>query len=152
MRFQRKESLVFVVLVLITLWPFVHRALVAGYDVDPWRFFGLAMYAIERPAVRVANVEVGSAGGPLRRLQLRAAADPAAARAAVGATMRSRQAYGDLAPLEGEAAALLSAVPADRVRFTLEKYGLDAQGMRSATAIRFECAAKPAGGAACESQ
>lgn len=40
-----KRRIVVAFLVAFALWPAVHRALVAGYDVNPWKLAGWAMYA-----------------------------------------------------------------------------------------------------------
>ena len=50
-----KRRLTFTVLVLIALWPLVHRGLVARYDLNPWKFMGFAMYCMPRvsPLVEV---------------------------------------------------------------------------------------------------
>ena len=41
-------------LLLVALWPFAHRGLVARFDVSPWKFGGWAMYAAPTPPVLVA--------------------------------------------------------------------------------------------------
>ena len=53
----------------VLLWPLFHMALVARAHVDPWEFFGWAMYS--KPAVRLQiRVEVDRAGEiqPLRAM------------------------------------------------------------------------------------
>jgi len=40
-----KRRLVVAFLVAFAIWPAVHRALVAVYDVNPWKLAGWAMYA-----------------------------------------------------------------------------------------------------------
>lgn len=35
-----------VLLLLVAVWPLVHRMLVAKYDLNPWKFFGFAMYCV----------------------------------------------------------------------------------------------------------
>lgn len=54
---------------LVLLWPVVHLGLVATADVDPWEFFGWAMYS--KPAVRIqirVDVERGGETRPLRAM------------------------------------------------------------------------------------
>ena len=41
-------------LALVGTWPFVHRVLTSRYDLNPWEFFGWAMYATPRPTVVVS--------------------------------------------------------------------------------------------------
>lgn len=53
----------------VVLWPLAHAALVARFEIDPWEFFGWAMYS--QPAARVqVRVEVGRGGElePLRAM------------------------------------------------------------------------------------
>ncbi|HSQ00629.1 MAG TPA: hypothetical protein VL049_25680, partial [Candidatus Dormibacteraeota bacterium] len=49
-----KQRLVVSVLAVLALWPLAHRALVWRYDLDPWRFFGWAMYCTPRLPVDVS--------------------------------------------------------------------------------------------------
>lgn len=48
-----KRRLVIVGLVVFTFWPLVHRALVARYDVNPWKLCGLAMFCVPNPQTEV---------------------------------------------------------------------------------------------------
>ena len=46
-----------IVLVLIMVWPFVHRGLVVVADVNPWKLFGFAMYCTPHQVkVRLAKM------------------------------------------------------------------------------------------------
>lgn len=58
---RAKRRVVGVALVLFTLWPLAHRALVAVWDVDPWKLGGWAMYVRPRFA---PVVEVRPLAGP----------------------------------------------------------------------------------------
>lgn len=40
-----KRRIVIAFLLLFAVWPAVHRSLVAGWDVNPWKLAGWAMYA-----------------------------------------------------------------------------------------------------------
>ena len=40
-------------LVLLAGWPYLHRALVERHQLDPWRFFGFAMYCYPKNDVRL---------------------------------------------------------------------------------------------------
>jgi hypothetical protein len=40
-------------LALVAVWPFAHRALVAQLHLDPWRYFGFAMYCYPKTDVSV---------------------------------------------------------------------------------------------------
>ena len=41
------------ILMWVALWPLAHRALVAAYDINPWKLGGWAMYTTVRPPVLV---------------------------------------------------------------------------------------------------
>ena len=76
---------------LFLLWPFVHRALVAEYDVNPWRLFGFAMYCTpHRVGVRIADRTKG------RGEMLSSRAQPQSVRDAVRLFYRKRAAFGML--------------------------------------------------------
>jgi len=62
----RKKRLVLVLLGIVLLWPLVHRALVAEYGLNPWKFFGFAMYCVPvvEPQVRLF-VDYGERVEPL---------------------------------------------------------------------------------------
>ena len=49
-----KQRLVVAVLAALAVWPLAHRALVWRYDIDPWRFFGWAMYCTPKLPAEVA--------------------------------------------------------------------------------------------------
>lgn len=60
MSIERKKRVVVVLLLVLACWPLVHRALVARYDLNPWKFFGFAMYCVPtlQPQVRL-HVDYG---------------------------------------------------------------------------------------------
>lgn len=53
---RRKRGIATGVLIALAIWPCAHRLLVARLDLNPWRFFGWAMYCQPnlRPIVRIA--------------------------------------------------------------------------------------------------
>jgi len=48
MKHEHKRTAVAWGLVLFTLWPLVHFGLVRALDLNPWKWFGLAMYTVPR--------------------------------------------------------------------------------------------------------
>ena len=48
MRLETKARVVHAALALLTLWPAVHLALVARYDLSPWKLAGWGMYSTPR--------------------------------------------------------------------------------------------------------
>lgn len=66
-----KQTVIVVVLVFVAVWPFVHRALVAAYDINPWKLGGWAMYATPTPPVLAAIFQpMGKGGIPIPREKL----------------------------------------------------------------------------------
>jgi len=49
------------IVVIVALWPFVHRGLVLSHDIDPWRLGGFAMYTTYQRTI-VGFFEVTGAG------------------------------------------------------------------------------------------
>jgi hypothetical protein len=64
-----KRRLVIALLVAFAIWPAVHRALVAAFDVNPWKLAGWAMYARPHfpPELRLYVLREGALR-PLARL------------------------------------------------------------------------------------
>lgn len=88
---RRRAMLAIIVFVL--LWPVAHASLVARHGLDPWEFFGWAMYSL--PAARVqVRVEVERDGEtrPLRAM--------GEMRRRVRSFARRRTALGAFAPTE----------------------------------------------------
>jgi len=56
-----KRRAVIVFLVFFTAWPLVHRALVAAFEINPWKLAGWAMFCVPNPStkLRVQGVRHG---------------------------------------------------------------------------------------------
>ncbi|MBX3024183.1 hypothetical protein KF840_04655 [bacterium] len=122
MTLAAKQRLVVAVLAVLAAWPLAHRALVARYDLDPWRFFGWAMYCTPKlPAeVRLFAIERGE------RVEVPVASLSPPQRRAVDALRDRRAVWGTLASPARAAAALLDARPdAAAVEVVVEKWYLD---------------------------
>jgi hypothetical protein len=52
------------ILVAVMLWPFAQHAIVRHFEMDPWAFFGFAMYSVPnlRVNVRAARLEAADPG------------------------------------------------------------------------------------------
>jgi hypothetical protein len=117
-----KRRLVAAVLLALAAWPLAHRVLVWRYDVDPWRFFGWAMYCTPKlPAeVHLFAYEHGD------RVAVPLSSLTRAQRRAVSGLRRRRALWGTLASPAAAAQALLAARPsADAVEVVVEKWYLD---------------------------
>lgn len=64
---RAKRRGIVIVLCVLALWPAGHRLLAARYDVNPWKFFGWAMYC--RPPGKI-TMEIRAPGGPASGLLL----------------------------------------------------------------------------------
>jgi hypothetical protein len=62
-----KARLVLAGLIVLLSWPFAHYRLVQEYELDPWRFFGFAMYC--RPTLPVEVTLEVQAGADRLRLE-----------------------------------------------------------------------------------
>lgn len=119
-------------LAVLAVWPLAHRALVVRYDVDPWRFFGWAMYCTPKLPASIAlfTIERG------QRIQVPVTTLSRDGRRAVYALSRHRCLWGRLASPEAAGRALLAAHPqADSVEVEVHKLYLDPTSASIATHI-----------------
>lgn len=138
MTLAAKQRLVFAVLAVLAVWPLAHRALVWRYDIDPWRFFGWAMYCTPKLPAEVSLFAIE--GGARVPVPLDSLSD--GQREAVDALRRRRSLWGTLASPERAGAALRAARPqAAAVEVVVTKWYLDPATATIATreeAHRFE--------------
>lgn len=140
MTLAAKQRLVVSALAVLALWPLAHRTLVWRYDLDPWRFFGWAMYCTPKLPVEIhlfafedgARVPVALASlGPVQRR-------------AVHALRRRRALWGTLASPSRAGAALLAARPnAAAVELVVEKWYLEPATATIATHVETYRFARP---------
>jgi hypothetical protein len=102
-----KRRLALGLLGFVALWPLAHRALVARFEIDPWKLSGFAMYAT--PSLPVLAAVLVPREGKLELLD--EAALPVAAREALARFRVERLALGRLRAPDGVARALLAARP-----------------------------------------
>ena len=122
MTLAAKQRLVVAVLLVLALWPLAHRALVAQTRVDPWRFFGWAMYCTPKLPVMVQLIaEVGRARVPLAIEEL-----PRPARRAVHRLSAQRALWGTFASPDAVGAHALASRPeVDAIVVVLRHWYLD---------------------------
>jgi len=60
-----KQRAVALLVAALALWPLVHFALTRAYGIDPWKYFGWAMYATPPPSRSEVAVVVRSGSGDL---------------------------------------------------------------------------------------
>jgi len=136
-----KRRVVFVVLVILTLWPLAHHALVAKYDINPWLFFGLSMYTSPRPYTEIVSIEIAYPGLTFRALSPQAAYASLPLRSSLRKLADGRTWYGTLYDPAPAAAEMFAALPGeiDRLAFTTRRLLLDKNGMLVARDTHIEC-------------
>ncbi len=117
-----KQRLVAVTLALLALWPLVHIAVVARYHVDPWRYFGWAMYSQPKLPVRISVYERQGD----ERLRIAARELDPALRKARRRLVNRRLRWGTLAPVDGFGRQVLAARPeAEVIEIDVHHWYLD---------------------------
>ena len=127
-----KQRLVVAVLAALAVWPLAHRALVWRYDIDPWRFFGWAMYCTPKlPAdIDLFAIEDGA------RVAVELRSLTREQRRAIHSLRRRRSLWGTLASPARAGAALRAARPqAEAVEVVVSKWYLDAATATIATHV-----------------
>lgn len=102
-----KRRLALALLAFVAAWPLVHRALVARFELDPWKHAGFAMYAA--PSLPVLAAVLAPEAGALVLLDEESL--PAGARAALERFRVERLALGRLRQPDDVARAVLAARP-----------------------------------------
>lgn len=97
-------------LVFVAAWPLAHRALVARFDVNPWKLSGFAMYTTATPPVLVALM-VEDPTPPATLRPLHEATLLPHTRAAIDTFRRERHALGRLVTPDAAGQAVLEARP-----------------------------------------
>ncbi|MEM8605633.1 MAG: hypothetical protein AAGF92_00910 [Myxococcota bacterium] len=61
-----KRRLVIAFVVLLTIWPLAHRAMVAAFNVNPWKLAGWAMFCIPNPKTSTQTYGLTTSGRRIR--------------------------------------------------------------------------------------
>ena len=136
-----KRRLVFAVLGALSLWPVAHHALVASFDMDPWRLLGFSMYATPKRQMKVLSVEMG--WPPEVPAEQRALAPEQ--RTAFDRRLRDlrngRKTLGRLYPWRATMGDLLALLPDEvgRLTVTLSQSYVDPQAMLRIRTLVFRC-------------
>ena len=122
-----KRRAVSALLLLVALWPLVHRGLVARYRIHPWKFGGFAMYTTHRRSLAIA-VDAES-GAPVDEQTL-----SERGRAALAAFREERHSYGRLSvPDRAAEAVLLDRPDLDHLKLVVQLLWLDPETGRIAS-------------------
>ncbi len=136
-----KKRVLFVALVFLAVWPILHHGIVTTYDMDPWLYFGLSMYARPRPILGVIALEAAYPGESFRSVNLNALLANSPLRRNIRMLTDGRAWYGTLHNPEPVVEEMFDAFPSDidRISFTMRSLSLDAEGMLVAQDARTEC-------------
>lgn len=121
MSLRSKQRIVVAALLVLAIWPLVHRGLVVRYGISPWRLFGWAMYCTPKLPVRVGVYAVRGDG----RTAL-SAADDRALRKASRRFSKRRGLWGTLVEPDALAAVAFAARPdTDAIEIEVDHLFLD---------------------------
>ncbi len=136
-----KKRVAFVAMVFLAVWPIIHHGIVTTYDMDPWLYFGLSMYARPRPILGVTALEAAYPGESFRSVNPDALQADSSLQRNIRMLTDGRAWYGTLHNPEPVVAEMFDAFPRDidRISFTLRVLKLDAKGMLVAKDTRTEC-------------
>jgi hypothetical protein len=123
----RKRRAVLGLLLLISVWPFVHRELVRRVEVNPWKLGGFAMYATAVPPLQVIVFQATDEGVfPLDEERL-----PPVVRERLERFRIERHALGQLRSPDDVGRAIQAALPdLDWIVITVVRRTLDAETAR----------------------
>ena len=117
-----KQRLVVAMLAVLAAWPLAHRALVVRYDLDPWRFFGWAMYCTPKLPATISLFAIED--GVRQPVEIRSLSRDG--RRAIAVLRRRRSLWGTLASPDRAGQALLAARPdAEAVEVVVSKLYLN---------------------------
>ncbi len=136
-----KKRVLFVALVFLAIWPILHHGIVTTYDMDPWLYFGLSMYARPRPILGVIALQAAYPGESFRSVNPDALQADSPLRRNIRMLTDGRAWYGTLHNPEPVVEEMFDAFPRDidRVSFTMRVLNLNAEGMLVAQDTRTEC-------------
>jgi hypothetical protein len=125
LRVRTKRKVAVAALAALFVWPLVHRVLVATLGIDPWRFFGFAMYCVPKPRVAVGLYTVED--GRRKNLVL---AEDSRARGVIEAFIVSREAWGRRYRPDVLAPPLVRALKVDDLEILVREHRLDPSSAR----------------------
>ncbi len=136
-----KKRVVFVAIMFLAIWPIVHHGIVTTYDMDPWLYFGMSMYARPRPTIYISAMEAAYPGQPFQSVNRDAVQASLPLQRNLQMLANGRTNYGTLYNPEPVVEEMFDAFPSDidRVSFTMRVLNLNAEGMLVAQDTRTEC-------------
>ncbi len=136
-----KKRVVFFAIAFLWVWPMLHHVMVTAYDMDPWLYFGMSMYARARPTIYIGAMEAAYPGQPFQSVNRDAVQASLPLLRNLEMLANGRTNYGTLYNPEPVVKEIFKAFPRDidRLAFTVRSLSLDAEGMLVAQDARTEC-------------
>jgi len=136
-----KKRVVFFTIVFLAIWPIVHHGIITTYDMDPWLYFGMSMYARARPTIYIGAMEAAYPGQPFQSVNPDAVQASLPLQRNLEMLANGRTHYGILYNPEPVVKEIFKAFPhdIDRLAFTVRSLSLNDEGMMVARDARTEC-------------
>ena len=136
-----KKRIVFVAILALAFWPVAHHGLVATYEINPWIFFGLSMYARANPMPDIVALEAAYRGQTFQAVNRNALRASLPLRRSLRALVDGRSSYGTLYNPETVVKEMFDEFPSDthRLAFTVRSLSLNTEGMLVARDARTVC-------------
>jgi len=136
-----KKRVVFVAIMFLAIWPIAHHGIVTTYDMDPWLYFGMSMYARARPTIYIGAMEAAYPGQPFQPVNRDAVQASLPLQRNLEMLANGRTNYGTLYNPEPVVEEMFGDFPSDidRLAFTMRVLNLNAEGMMVAKDTRTEC-------------
>jgi len=136
-----KRRVVFAAIVFLAIWPMVHHVIVTTYEINPWIYFGLSMYAKVSPRPEIVALEAAYPGQPFQSVNRNTLRASLPLKRSIWTLAFNRQNYGTLYNPEPIVAEMFDPFPPDinRLAFTMRVLNLNAEGTMVAKDTRTEC-------------
>jgi len=127
--------------VFFWVWPIIHHGIVTRYDMDPWLYFGMSMYARARPTIYIGAIDAAYPGQPFQPVNPEAVLASLPMQRHLKMLTNDRTNYGILYNPEPVVKEIFKEFPGDidRLAFTVRSLSLNDEGMMVAKDTRTEC-------------
>lgn len=136
-----KKRVVFFTVVFLAIWPIIHHGIVTRYDMDPWLYFGMSMYARARPTIYIGAMDAAYPGQPFQSVNPDAVQASLPLQRNLEMLANGRTNHGTLYNPEPVVKEIFKEFPRDidRLAFTVRSLSLNDEGMMVARDARTEC-------------
>jgi len=138
---RMKKRAVFVAMMFLAVWPMAHHVIVTAYDMDPWLYFGMSMYARARPTILIGAIDAAYPGQPFQSVNPDAVQASLPLQRYLEMLANDRTNYGILYNPEPIVKEIFKEFPRDidRLAFTVRSLSLNDEGMMVPRDARTEC-------------